>query len=76
MTPEQFAFWLHGFFELSGDSPTITKAQAKMISEHLDLVFTKVTPPLNEKKQTLEELVRSLGPHADPKVYCTPGKIC
>jgi hypothetical protein len=45
MTPEQFCFWLHGFFELTGQDE-LTAPQARMVREHLDLVFTKVTPPL------------------------------
>lgn len=46
MTPEQFAYWLQGFMELSGESATFTPAQVKMIREHLATVFVKVTPPL------------------------------
>lgn len=47
MTPEQFAYWLQGFFELreaGGDSTKpLTPEQAKMIQEHLQTVFVKVT---------------------------------
>jgi hypothetical protein len=50
MTPEQFAYWLQGFFELRAADPEmagrpITPAQEKMIRDHLSLVFVKVTPP-------------------------------
>lgn len=45
MTPEQFAYWLQGFFELSG-TDQLTAAQVKMVREHLATVFHKVTPPL------------------------------
>lgn len=41
----QFAYWLNGFAELSGDEPP-TPAQWRSITEHLALVFTKVTPAL------------------------------
>lgn len=45
MTPENFAYWLQGFVELTqGQTPN--PAQWKAIKEHLDLVFTKVTPPV------------------------------
>lgn len=42
MTPEQFAYWMQGFVEITGERPT--KQQWKMIKEHLGLCFTKVTP--------------------------------
>jgi hypothetical protein len=43
MTPENFAYWLQGFVELTqGQTPN--PAQWKSIKEHLDLVFKKVTP--------------------------------
>lgn len=45
MTPDQFCYWLQGFFELS-TTRALTKAQAKMIQEHLSLVMTKVTPEM------------------------------
>jgi hypothetical protein len=38
----QFAYWLQGFAELHGQPPT--KAQWKVINDHLQLVFQKVTP--------------------------------
>lgn len=49
MTPENFAYWLNGFVELTqGQTPC--PAQWKAIKEHLDLVFKKVTPPVAETK--------------------------
>lgn len=45
MNENQFAYWLQGFAELSGDAPP-SKAQWKSIREHLALVFNKVTPPV------------------------------
>lgn len=42
MTPEQFCYWLNGFGELTTDAPT--PEQWKAIKEHLETVFTKVTP--------------------------------
>jgi len=46
MTAEQFAYWMQGFSELTGDEMP-TPAQWKMMKEHLATVFVKVTPPLN-----------------------------
>lgn len=49
MTPEQFAYWLQGFTELSPDMEQPTAAQWKAIKEHLQTVFVKVTPPVAER---------------------------
>lgn len=46
MTPEQFAYWLQGFTELSPDMEPPTAAQWTAIKEHLQTVFVKVTPPV------------------------------
>ena len=47
MNYEQFAFWMQGFFETA--NPTaINKEQTKIIKDHLNLVFTKVTPDYNK----------------------------
>lgn len=78
MTPEQFCFWLHGFFELT-DTRNVTEEQAQMIREHLDLVFTKVTPPLKKKPDLLkEEICEAVAEMKQGArfVPSTPGKIC
>ena len=42
MSDEQFCYWLQGFVELTGGKePTLD--QWKVIKEHLQLVFKKVT---------------------------------
>jgi hypothetical protein len=43
MTNEQFCFWLQGFIEI-GNPEALTKEQVQIIKDHLQLVFTKVTP--------------------------------
>lgn len=43
MTPEQFAYWLQGFAELSPNTPP-NATQWKQIQDHLQTVFKKVTP--------------------------------
>jgi hypothetical protein len=43
MTSDQFCYWLHGFMELTEEHRGLTPNQVKVISDHLDLVFKKVT---------------------------------
>lgn len=43
MNERDFAYWLNGFAELTGDTPP-TAEQWKSIREHLATVFVKVTP--------------------------------
>jgi hypothetical protein len=45
MNSLEFAYWLEGFFELSTDDSlkTLNEQQVKIIREHLQLVFDKVT---------------------------------
>lgn len=42
MNELNFAYWLQGFFELSG-SESLNEDQVKIIKEHLALVFKKET---------------------------------
>ena len=46
MTPEQFCYWLQGYAELTESQPT--PEQWKMMQEHLQTVFYKVTPSLEQ----------------------------
>lgn len=43
MTPENFCYWLQGFFEMGGGAQGLTPEQVAMVREHLQLVFTKET---------------------------------
>lgn len=45
MSKHDFVIWLNGWVELNGGAQP-TAAQWKMITDHLALVFNKVTPPL------------------------------
>lgn len=47
MTPENFCYWLQGFFELQGAviNPELSAPQVNMIKKHLDLAMTPVTRP-------------------------------
>lgn len=86
MTPEQFCYWLHGFFEIQGSGPLSTM-QSKIIEDHLDLVFNKVTPDRSKKPQLLKEektdgqkfqdvidelRKQKVDPFDRPDVYCAP----
>lgn len=52
MTERDFVYWLNGFFELSG-ATYLTDNQVRVVKEHLNLVFNKVT--INSP-ETLEEM--------------------
>jgi len=43
MTPEQFCYWLNGYFEVSYIND-LTSDQVQIIKDHLATVFNKVTP--------------------------------
>jgi hypothetical protein len=43
MSPENFVYWVNGFFEISG-SKTLTEEQVQVVKDHLELVLTKKTP--------------------------------
>lgn len=58
MSPESFAYWLNGYFEIS-DSNNLSPQQVQMIRDHLNLVFKKVTPAQN-KKRNFDELFDSI----------------
>jgi hypothetical protein len=49
MTPENFAYWLQGYLELSA-TKDLTPAQVMIVKDHLALVLNKKTP---ERKQNL-----------------------
>ncbi len=44
MNPQEFAYWLQGYFEISG-SEELSKEQVEVVKKHLALVLTKVTGP-------------------------------
>ena len=51
MNAEQFAMWLHGFFEISGADDLDTH-QTAIVKDHLALLFDKVTPDRPIKQNT------------------------
>lgn len=64
MTPEQFCYWMQGFVELSGGNPPTTD-QWTSISEHLQQVFNKKTPPV-QLTRNIEDAIRQATPFAPP----------
>lgn len=50
MTPENFCYWLHGWFEI-GNPASLTTQQLQEIKNHLDTVFNKITPVLGIAKE-------------------------
>lgn len=50
MSPENFTYWLKGFFEIS-DAKKIDEKQIDIIKDHLNLVFNKVTPVRDNAKK-------------------------
>ena len=50
MNAQDFCFWLQGMFELT-NTKTLSKQQVEIIRNHLQLVFTKVTPDVDIEKE-------------------------
>lgn len=90
MTPEQFCYWLQGYLEITDVLETrpagLTEKQRQVVCDHLNLVFTKVTPnrkepvvlsettegkPLKKKKTSMEEVIDELQ-KTRPGVTCDP----
>ena len=51
MNTIDFCFWLQGYFEINGKAE-ITREQAKIIKNHLNLVFKHEIDPLRESQTT------------------------
>lgn len=72
MTPENFTYWIQGFFEIS-DAKKLDETQVQIIKDHLDLVFNKVTPDRKIEHHPQIENYDTLPFEFDlmPKVYCS-----
>jgi len=86
MSPEQFLYWLQGFFEIQsvgvdGDIEGINPKQTRIIRDHLQLVFEKETPDrtididkllerIPKKKDFLEEGIVYTDPSLDTVKFC------
>ncbi len=69
MTPEQFAYWLQGFFELHDGTPFTKREQ--MINDHLKEVFCKKTP---DRKICQNQLAHNI-PFAPYLPYQNPSPL-
>lgn len=45
MTSRDFCYWLQGYFELRGGADAITAEQARVVQQHLALVFKHEIDP-------------------------------
>lgn len=57
MKPEEFCYWLQGFFELS-EATTLSGKQIEMIKNHLNLVFFHSIDPKATEGMTKEEAAK------------------
>lgn len=75
MTPQEFCYWLQGFFELS-ESNTLTERQVQVIKNHLGLVFHHVIDPSYtsdaKEQKLLQEIHDGSNPYnAQPLLTCS-----
>ena len=64
MTSRDFAYWLQGFFEISGtDALTLNAEQVSMVKKHLNLVFVHEIDPSFGGKEEQEKLNKIHGGH-------------
>lgn len=66
MNAEKFSYWLQGFVELT-DGQHPTERQWAIIKDHLQLVFTKVTP-VRDAQGRFPDQTREVGIGAQPYV--------
>ena len=71
MTPENFVFWLNGFFEISG-SKALTEEQVQVLKDHLKLVLTKKTPNITITQNPLIDVI----PCTSPNIDLSKGPVC
>jgi len=76
MTTDQFTYWLQGFLEIS-DAKKLNEKQVQIIKDHLDLVFTKVTPDRRPAIKGLDLSKQMFQPNHLINVQPNePGKLC
>lgn len=71
MTPEQFCYWLQGYFEMTEGNANLSQNQIEMIKSHLALVFHKVTPNLGVESIDGFDPVLSF----NPNLICSPTPV-
>jgi hypothetical protein len=72
MTPENFCYWLQGYFELQlkvgGDAHNVLSSlQVQQIRDHLNLVFKKETP---NRTFNWEEATKNIIAHTSCSASC------
>jgi hypothetical protein len=71
MSPENFVYWLNGFFEISG-SKALTEEQVQVLKDHLKLVLTKKTPNITITQSPLIDVI----PCTSPNIDLSKGPVC
>ncbi len=71
MSPENFVYWLNGFFEMT-DEYKLTEKQVQMIKNHLKLVFTNVTSQCSEEQQPVVKDIEVKIPESLKKIIQQP----
>jgi hypothetical protein len=69
MTPEQFCYWLQGRAELQPENPPSAE-EWQSIREHLQAVFTKVTPQLLSPRPAQRWETAANPPHSTCVAIC------
>jgi len=73
MYAHDFAYWLQGFFELSEETPALSKKQVRVIQNHLNLVFKhEIDDKYAGNKQELQDIHegKPKPPKKDPLIRC------
>lgn len=77
MSPENFIYWLRGFYELSGQDH-LTEAQSRLVSKHLTLCFKELAkdlPTISEAGKREATLTKAYG--VLPTISCQDSvKFC
>lgn len=73
MSPQDFCYWLQGYFELNG-STALTPEQVQIIQEHLKLVFYKKTPNIPDTTDNpVPVCPYTWAIRPDRAIYCVSG---
>lgn len=70
MDAQDFAYWLQGFFEITEETPVLTKKQVQMVKNHLNLVFEKVSDKELVSPDLALDIEKKFPSSSSPKVFC------
>ncbi len=59
MTPEQFCYWLQGWFEISELPTQLYPSQINKIKQHLNLVFEHIVKDNTDKPELISVVYKS-----------------